>query len=183
MSCKLTEGVSLECDEAILPGVRDRLILINFDDFKAGTLTMDLTNDVLATNLTLPVGVNAYAFIGEGIEPNENLAGDEFQRLYRHETRFRIFKDDPATKQTVLKLTRGKVVAIVETNNDRFEIFGKDSGLICTEYANNRADAAEVGYNLLLSTRERDREKLLPLTLFDTDYLTTKGIVESLLAA
>lgn len=181
--CKITAGVTLACDEFINPGVKDRLILINKEDFDAGTLTMDATNPVLATNLTLPAGVTGFAFEGEGIEPNEALAGDPYQNLFTHQVRFRIFKDDPTTKEQVLNLTRSEVVAIIETKNGRFEIYGVDSGLRATEYANNRNDPAEVGYNLLLSTRENDREGKLPLTLFDTDYASTKAIVDGLLPA
>lgn len=181
MPCKITANVTRDCDDFMNPGVRDRVILVNHDDFKLGTPTWDATNPMLMTNFTLPIGIVGYAYELQGWEPNVSLAGDPYQDLFLHQLRMRIHKDDPATKEQVLNLIKGRVVAFVETNNDRFEVYGKDSGLRVSEYADNRTDPGEVGFNILLATKNNDRESLPPVTLFDTDFATTKTIVDDLL--
>ena len=183
MSCKFDVDIALECDEVIVPGVRDRMILLNHEDL--GAIVYDGANPLLATGLSMINGTRAYSFVGRNgsIEPNERLAQDTYQKLFFHDVTFRVFSDSPEAKKFVQDMVNGKAVAILETNNNKFEIYGVDAGLELKDFGNNRSDPNEVGYRLDMGTNEdRNRESKLPLSLLvGGDFASTRTFVDSLL--
>jgi hypothetical protein len=85
-------------------------------------------------------------------------------------------------------LDGAKVVALVQNNhkgedgNAAFEIYGYETGLRLQELERVIADAENQGaYTVTIRNDEVSRPSSLPHTLWDTDFATTKAIVDSLI--
>jgi hypothetical protein len=98
--------------------------------------------------------------------------------------------NDPATKKTMNDLPKGRFVAIVQNNhkgedgNAAFEIYGTEIGMEITEYTRNNADNDTQGAPALVLRTPGEgsgKEPYLPLTLHDTNFATTKAIVDSII--
>ncbi len=110
-----------------------------------------------------------------------------FLGAFEHEVNFKAFERNADLKSDLVKLAKGRVVAIVENNykgaagEAAFDIFGTDSGMILEALTRDASDADSGGaYDITLKTSEFSRESHLPATLFITDYDTTKAIFDGL---
>lgn len=185
---ELTAGIAYDCDNPPTGGANDRLILVNFDDID-GSVTFDGSNPLLVTNITSGAG-SGFNFEGHNNsnEPRAALVKGRYVNGYDHEVRFKCFSNAPATKDQLRRLDGALVVAIVQNNhkgadgNAAFEIYGLETGLRLQELERIIADAETQGaYNLLLRNDDISKPSTLPHTLYDTDFATTKAIVDGLL--
>ena len=106
---------------------------------------------------------------------------------YDHEVRFKVFSNTPDVKDQLQRLGNKKVVAIVQTNytgedgNAAFHVYGAKTGLELTELTANPNDADTLGaIDVLIKNKETSRPATLPNTIFNTDFATTKAIVDAL---
>jgi len=166
------------------------LILLNFADVEAGTITYDGANPIIVENIVLAGAAVGYVFEGvnNSNEPRSAMVKGRYVNGYDHEVRFKCFDNSPAVKLQLGKLDGAQVVAIVQNNrkgatgNSAFEIYGLQTGLRLQELERILADAETQGaYNLLIRNDEISRPSSLPHTLWDTDFATTLAIVEALL--
>ena len=188
---KISQNIIIDCDNPLVGGAKDRLILINHEDWSDATISRNATNNQLITNIVLGSGVVAYEYEGKNnsVEPRSALVKQRYAEVYDHETIFKVFKSNAATKQQIEKMAKGKMVAVIENNykgadgEGAFEVYGEDSGLELQELERTLADVDTQGaYHLVLRTSEFSKEPHLPATIFITDYATTKAVVDSLLA-
>jgi hypothetical protein len=186
---KISKDQLQNCDYPLVGGVKDRLILINLEDWEDSTITVDPTNEQLITGIALPSGIEAYQYEGKNnsIEAKATLVKSKYSESYDHEVRLKMFYIDAAVKDEIEKLPKGKYVAIVENNfkgddgKGAFEIYGRETGMTSLELNRELNNADTQGaYDILLKTSE-SKEGHLPSTLFNTDYATTKAIVDGLL--
>lgn len=187
---KISASVAIDCDNPLVAGANDRLILINKEDWDNGTITPNVSNSELIEGITLPSGTDAYYFEGknDSVEPKQTLVKQRYAEVYDHEVIFKVFKADAATKQQLEKMVKGKFVAIIENNfkgssgNSCFEIYGYDVGLQVMEMERVIMDAETQGaFNITLRTPENIKEAHLPKTLYITSYAATKAVVDALL--
>jgi hypothetical protein len=185
----LTADILIDCDNPPSGGANDRLILFNYDDIN-GNVTIDGTNSLLFTNITLASGVRGFVFEGlnNSNEPRAALVKGRYVNGYDHEVIFKVFLNSPAAKAQLKKLDGAKVVALVQNNhkgedgNAAFEIYGYETGLRLQELERVIADSETQGaYNVNIRNDEVSRPSSLPQTLWDTDFATTKAIVDSLI--
>jgi hypothetical protein len=184
----LTAGILYDCDNPPSGGANDRLILFNYDDIN-GNVTVDPTNSLLFTDITLASGVTGFVFegINNSNEPRSAMVKGRYVNGYDHEVIFKVFKNSPQAKAQLQKLDGAKVVALVQNNhkgedgNAAFEIYGYETGLRLQELERVIADSELQGaYNVNIRNDEVSRPSSLPHTLWDTDFATTKAIVDSL---
>ena len=186
---KIITGSSSDCDNPVVAGVRDDLILINFDDFEAAVKTENATNKLIIEGIVLGTGITGYKY--EGVRnsnvPTYEMEDKGFTTLFKHHVGFKIFKNDGATKDNIEQLAKGRYVAIFENvakganGSAAYEILGYDSGLIATVVSRNPTDDATQGaYDIMLENSTASLEPHLPRTLFITDYATTTAVVDSL---
>lgn len=187
----LNADILIDCDNPPSGGANDRLILFNFDDINTNaTVTVDPSNSLLFTNIVLASGIRGYVFEGlnNSNEPRAALVKGRYVNGYDHEVIFKVFLNSPAAKLQLNKLDGAKVVALIQNNhkgedgNAAFEIYGYETGLRLQELARVVADAETQGaYNITIRNDEVSRPSSLPQTLWDTDFATTKAIVDSLI--
>lgn len=188
---RINSNILIDCDNPLVGGSNDRLILINKDDWDLATITRDQNNNQLITNIVLASGAVGYIFEGKNnsVEPRQALVKQRYAEVYDHEVIFKVFKADPSAKQQLERLAKGKVVAVVENNwkgdagSGAFEVYGEETGLFVQELERTLADADTQGaYNVNLRTSEQAKESHLPASLWSASYAATKQIVDSLLA-
>lgn len=188
---QISSDILIDCLNPLVGGVKDRLVLMNKEDWDAATITKDQDNAQLISNVILASGAIAYQYEGKNnsVEPRQALVKQRYAEVYDHEVIFKVFKADASTKQQLELLAKGKVVAIVENNwkgasgAGAFEVYGEETGLYVQELDRTLADADTQGaYNVVLRTSEQAKESHLPATLFAGSYAATKQIVDSLLA-
>ena len=186
---KISANVLYDCDNPMVAGAGDNLYLINKDDWDEATITEDVGNSQLITNIVLASGDLSYKFEGKNysVEPTQKLVKQKYAEVYDHEVTFKVFVANAATKEQLEKMASGSVVAIVENvhrgadGESAFEVYGRGSGLEVQDLERMLNDADTQGaFNIVLRSSEVAKEPHLPATLYETDYATTKAIVEGL---
>lgn len=189
LCAKISAGQAFDCANPPLAGVKDKLVLVNYEDFESATITKNNTNPELIENIVLASGVTGYMYEGRNssIEPQASLVKGAYTDSFEHTVMFKVFANSAAVKEQLEKMVNGRVVAVVENNYKgtagagSFEIFGSDAGLIVSELTVVKNDQDTQGsYSVTLKSSEKSRESHLPSTLFKTDYTTSKAIFDSL---
>ena len=174
----LTAGAAYE---TVQPGVKNRLILLNFEEVASYTVSSGIV-----TAVTLDATKTGFAYEGynNSVNAYSDIVKNEYGLYYKHSVKFRVFKRSDAIKQQIMKMAVTKIVALVENhdrNNDMtFELYGLDSGLVMQEGPMNMQDGGGV-WDILLESDDTALEQLRPYTFYDTDYATTLAAAEALL--
>ena len=181
----ISAGVALNCAAPLVPGVETDILLANKSDI-AG-YTVDNTNPLLVTGVTLKSGKMFYKFEGQNdsVEPKSRLVPTRYNDFFEHEARIKIFSNTEAHKLLIEKLIKGLLVALITGKDGRWELYGKDIGLKAQEMERDPNNADTGGaYDILLKTPANTaKEPHLPATFFVTDAATTETEVEDLLEA
>jgi len=187
---EITAGFTPNCDFPLLPGVSDRLVLMNKDDIDI--ITYEIANPQVITNITLKAGKSAYVWQGQNRsnEPASRMVKGRYSNNFDHEVIFKVFGDGPTVKIQLNKFPNANLVAIVENNyrgsagEAAFAVYGISGGLETQELENVKSDSDNDGsYHVMLRSSEFGREPLLPNSWFDTDYATTKALVDGIVNA
>jgi len=184
-------GSDYDCDNPPVAGVDQRLILINKADYDGATITYDVTVTSLITNIVLPSGTMGYAFQGvrTSLKPQSDFIPDEISVGYDHQVDFLVFDVSQTQKDNLQKMGVEKVVAVIQNMNvvgnadSIFEVFGGGVGLELITNTRINGDQATLGvWSLSLKTSDNSgKEPKLPQSFFDTDFVTTKAKVDTLL--
>lgn len=186
---RISANIELDCDNPIQAGVKDRMVLINWDDYDAAVKTVDVSNSQIIESITFATTATGYLVEGQNNsnETKETLIKGRYAKSFEHQVVFKVFNKDADVKQQLERLSKGRVVAIVENNftgvdgNASFDIFGHGSGLIMEALERDASNQDTQGaYDITLKTSEFSREAHLSATLFDTDYTTTKAVFDGL---
>jgi hypothetical protein len=187
---RISAGVARNCDNPLVGGSSNELILINKEDIVSYTENSSNSQIIEGINLVSSPQAVAYKFEGfkNSVEPQIDLAPAAFLNAWKHQILFRIFDNTPDTKKIIDGLANGTVVAIIKNNNQGvngnavYELFGRFAGLELTVATAAKNDADTQGaYVLTLATADGEKEPKLPATVFLTDLATTKALVDSLL--
>lgn len=180
MPCgEISASISYDCQNPLQGGNNPSLYLFNYDDVVG--VVADGTTDNLITDITRATGKAAYKFEGyrNSLTPSqESLLPDTGQMLFKHQVNFFVFSISQIVKNQIQQLALGRFIAIVENNGknaDSFEVYGLGNGMELTAQELRNSNANNGAYNLILATADGEFEPKLPLTLFDTDYATTKA--------
>ena len=185
---KISDDIFNDCDETLIGGVRDRLVLFNIDDID--TYTKNVTNSQIIEDINLITSPAARGYVFEGqnnsIDDSTALSKGAYSVGYMHKIIFRVFGNGPEIKKQLEALAKGKTVAVVQNNfkgadgQAAFELKGMDSGLEVLELTSDKSDADTQGaYVVTLSTNEKFKEAHLPATVFITDFETTRDMIDS----
>lgn len=186
---KISADITVNCDKPIQAGTRDKMWVMNFEDWQAATITPNGTNPQIYEGISLPSGAVAYVVegINNSILPKNAYVKGPYLGSFDHEVNFKAFSLNPTVKDELEKATKGRLVCIVENNykgddgEAAFEVYGPDCGLIVESLERDPSSADTQGaYDIVLKSSEKAREAHLPATIFLTDYPTSKAIVEGL---
>jgi hypothetical protein len=183
----ISADIFLNCTKPISAGVRDTLYIFNLADLES--VVENSTNPNIIEDIVLASGAFLYRVEGKNNsnEPRSALSKGTFSTAYDHEVIFKVFSVESDTKSQLQYMANTKLVAIVENNfkgvagSVPYEIYGLTAGLELQALERILNDADTQGaYNLTLASSETIKEPTLPKTFFDTDYATTKALLEAL---
>lgn len=186
----ITADVLKNCDNPLVGGTKDRLLLFNHADISS--VLKDVSNELIIEDIIQAVGTKAQQIEGYNGSHNHNfsLAKRKYRDVYDHSGKLIILDISPATKKIIDDMAGGRYVALYENNhkgaagNSAFEVLGIDVGLELTSLTRaSDDDDNDGGFVLELKTPEsgNGKESRMPATFFKTDYATTKALVDGYL--
>ena len=169
------------CDQQVIAGVNDRLVLLNYNDFLAAARTYDSSGRL--TNIVMASGTVGYVFEGKNnsVKPSMALVRQTYSEGYDHKVDFLVFNTGQYTKNNLENMARTKMVAIIQNSSETFEVYGSKQGMIVLTNARELQNA-ETGaaFQISLSTPELTKEPKLPIDLLVTDFVSTLALVNSI---
>lgn len=183
-------NITLNCDDPLSAGVVATFLIANKDDI--ASITLDPSNAMLATAITMKSGKKFYTFEGQlqSTEPNFAMIKGKYINQFEHKVGFLVFKIDPTTKEQILNFKDGNFVVLAENNytgstgNCKYEIYGGGTGMKAEVIERNPNDTENLGaFKLELKTAEYARESKPPMTFFVTDLAATETARTALLTA
>lgn len=193
MACgSITTGSVIDsCDDIPAGGTRARLILMNLDEIE----DFDTDADGNISSITMASGKYAYEFLGfrNDVKKSEEVLKPEIGiPKFKHNAGFVIYENTQLQKNNIEKLTRGRVVAIIENKGkgeNAFEVAGITVGLGIVAGAIRNAHENGGYFVLSLSTPDDEGElepKLMQTLLVsgsgDSAYTANLAYVDALLA-
>ena len=185
MPCEglITANILFDCDNPSIGGLETDVLLINAEDINIATTTISSTNKTLMTNLALKA--TKVGFLLQGVKQingtSYELVKKEFgPDKFKHMFTGVILNPSAANKLQATQLSEGgKYVVVVEqkwkgaSNADAFQVYGYKSGLdLMTLTYNSKENDGTISFTL--ESTEGFEEPIVPYTLLETDYATTK---------
>lgn len=195
MECaNLDSNILIDCDNPLQAGTRDRMVLINYQAWLDAVMTTATLNSEIIESIALASGDTGYLIegINNSNEPLVTFKRSRYLGSFEHQVKFKGFDVSPTVKSALEKLSKGRVVAIVENNykgtdgNCAFDVYGADGGLIMPDGGLIRDPSStdtQGAYDVTLKSSEFSMESRLPKRIFLTDYTTSKAIFDSLYTA
>lgn len=183
VECGISTGVGLTCQtrKDAAGGIKTKIWLFNVSD--VSSLTTDGNGFVTAINFEAYKGL--IEFTGDF---NANNATSDMTRTdggnasFPHSLVMTLYDVTPAHKAALEDLTYANgVAAIVETSQERFEMYGWSLGMVVESgpRSTGQSPADSTARVVTLSGPQSLLEKIV----FDTDYATTKALLESYVVA
>lgn len=183
----ITAGNAPDCDYPLVGGVNEIMTLMNFNDITS--YTENATTKVIEA-ITMSGATVGFAFQGQLLshECKYTLVPKNYNNMYKHEIKFLCFNVSPAAKLNLEKMAKGRIVAAVQNNyhnatgDSVFEVYGKECGLYVSAMERVLNDPDNQGAIVVtLSSHEKSLEGRMPVSIFITDYTTTKAVYDGLL--
>jgi len=187
----ISSNLDFSCDDPIVGGIRNEIILFNFDDFQGAQITYNVSNTLVIEDIILPTGVTGYTYSApeDAFNASAKLVPGGLQPSYDHMVSGIVLDVSPSGKQQLEKLAKGKVVVLVKNNykgtngNAAYELYGMQVGLKLNELVWDKADKETQGAaKFTLASSDKYKEPRPTRTVFITDYATTTTLVDSLAA-
>ena len=190
MACAgITVGAIYDCDDPLVPFVRQRLLLGNIADIE--TITRSVTDDNIIEGITMKSTKAMFAFEGvkQTITAQCELVASDLATQYNHQVGLSVFDVSALQKQNLQGMATLEQFAIVENSHDTsladsvFEVFGISRGMLPSELIRINGDSDTGGaYRITLITPDTGgKESTLVDSFFITDQTTTDAAVEALL--
>ena len=187
MACNISTGQSFTCSDknASIGGAKAKIWLGNLDDLDltVGTkgFNFDVNGFVSAINFKATKGLYEFDCVKDSVLATYSRSVTEGKiGIYPQNIGFKTIDVTPTQRAALDNLANADALfVIVETTSGRFELFGKDRGLSLGD-ANERSLGAiatdDTSANISLASIG---EAASPSIIFDTDYATTYGLIES----
>lgn len=188
---EISSDLTFDCNSPIVGGVRNEIILFNYDDFQGATITFNGSNTLIVEDIVLPSGVTGYTYScpENGFNALASLVEGAYFPTYDHKIMGLVFDLSAAGKLQLEKLAKGKVVVLVKNNykgtsgNAAYELYGYDVGLKLRQLDQDKKNKDnQSAYAFTLATPDDIKEPRLPRTVFITSYAVTTALVDSLVA-
>jgi len=186
MACgALQRGSTPNCDTPFQGGNKNKIILIEKEDYDLATKTYD-TLGRLAT-ITMPSGKTAWPFSGfkNSAKPSYKLViAPSGQSQYEHMCEYSVYEYSQTAKNNLQRKANGRYIGIIENNlgdANAFEVLGIGVGMQLKEMGRNPQDNGGA-FKLILATPENEYEGTLPIGMLATDYAGTVAAIKVIVA-
>jgi hypothetical protein len=188
----LTAGIAANCDTKLVGGASVRLLLANHSEILESFYAYNSEYPDVIESITLSSSpaVKFYAYEGfkASVAPQFTTVENAFTDLWNHQIDFIVFANSRQAKKQLKQLAKGRMVAIVENNykgeggngDGTFELYGKAQGLFGAIVRVINDPDTQGAYRVTIQSPADQKEPDMPATIWDTDYATTKAIIDSL---
>ena len=146
---KLAQDMGASCETPSVAGLKNKGVLINYDDVDFDKLKYSETNKNIVETFALKTGARAYSVYMPGKTPftgtQKALVEGTYRNKFEKTVALVILDNGPEVSKDVIDpLANGKFVAILENeyqgkNKDNtFEIFGLEQGLVAQEMTDDK---------------------------------------------
>jgi hypothetical protein len=154
MSCALTQSLNLDCRDSF--GGAKSVLVVEYDNVTAYTLTAGVISAITKASGKFFRKYNLVAFTASA---NTAGAHDRAQGTssYTQTVTFPINKMSTSVKDEIELLAKNRLLFIVEDNNGKYWLFGKDFGMMATttESMTGTALSDRNGYMLTFESIEK----------------------------
>lgn len=186
----LTQSFGFNCTSPLAGGTADRAYIIDYEKYRAATIDTNATNFMVKEGITL-AGTDAFFTVdgkNNSNAPSFNLVKQAYADVYDHLFNFLCFDLSNEAKKALNDMVGGRYVVIFENNyrgnsaEATFEILGSNAGLEFKTFTRDPLNNDNQGaYVITMGTPDVGKEPHAPYSLFDTDYATTKALLEGLI--
>lgn len=180
----ISDNMSQDCNNPRVAGYEDIALIINRSEIDWSAVTYDPTNKRIVKSLAMATGKTPYVVYNPRVNPapfngtNATFNADN----NRYDKTVQCYYEGiggAAALNVVEPLKAGSYVMLLQRKDHRgdgsFQLIGFESGLKATAQVQDE----ETGYWLMTMTTN---EPSADVSLFDTDYATTKTAFDTLLA-
>lgn len=181
----LLGSITQDCDNPRIAGYEDVALIINRADIDWTAVTTSAANPRIIENLPLVEGKKPFVIYNPRVNPSPfngtNATFEQDTNRYTKTVQF-YFEGigGKAANDVVEPLKAGSYLVILQRKDHRgdgsFQVIGYQTGLTATEQVQDE----ETGYWLNTMTCS---EPSAEVSFFKTDYATTKGLFDTLLAS
>ena len=184
MSCKgIFQGADFDCDNPLIAGVDEQLVLFNLLDIES--IVFDVDEPSVITDIILKNGASAFTFDGtrQSLVPEEHFIPGRFSVGYDHQVAFQVFDISQKSKNNLEAMFIRKTVGVVHDKEGSFEVYGIVQGLEGLTKDRLPGDQDTGGsFSIVLKTSDNTaREPKSPQTWLDTDEATTADLIAALI--
>ncbi len=170
--------------EVQINGIDDRLFIVPFNSIdKIATLgAFQKEPELLLTDLVMKTNKSLFYCIGKSsVVPSTTFSRTTNSHQTKHEVRFKVFKDDPATRANLERLKEGKFLIIVQFADGTFDTYGLYQGMYMTEMPYTPADSATNRvYSIAFASLDTAQEPYGSVNLLKVSNSATLLYLESL---
>lgn len=181
---KLAANVTAAACKFVPAGIQGDCVLINFDDWKAATITK--SGNVISA-IALATGGHGYHIVShdKAFTGSYSMTKGTYVNGYVHQLVLRSFDRTQDVKDFVNVMTNGRFVALVinmDTTNDatKYEVYGGDSGLKVSASTFDSSNTDGVINEMTLASEDGELESRIPDSFYNTDLATTAAAYEAL---
>jgi hypothetical protein len=188
MNCsKITGNLQMASCRNAVAGIKGEAIIINFDDWKAATIT-ELNGVISAIALAGATKASKFTSHEKAFESSSNLQKGTYNSSFAHQIIMRAFDRTQTLKDDINKMANGRYVAIIinRDQNDEpttVELLGAENGLVANAIEHNSADNDGVAYAITLGSEEGAYESEIPKSVYTNSLAATLTMIEALCAA
>jgi hypothetical protein len=183
---KISKDINKSCTYPLQAGVRDRAVIINFDDLSSKVYGAD---NFTIEDLLLISGTTAIQIEGKNnsIKPKSMMVSQLYENMFDHQLEIIGFDISPEIKADLNSAKNGRFIVVTENyfkgenGESAFEVYGLTTGLEITVIERDPNDQDTQGAFKITFFTKTNKEPNLPNPLFFTDYATSKAIVDGLL--
>lgn len=188
MDCsKITGNLAMASCRNAVAGILGEAILINFDDWKAATITE--SNGVISS-IVLDGTTKGCKFTSheKAFEASVQMNKGTYGNSFSHQVIMRAFDRTQTLKDDINKIAHGRYVVIVinrdrESDSTVYEAYGTENGLAASAIEYNSTDGDGIAYAITLASEDNARESEVPKSVFTNTLDATKTMVDGLVAA
>jgi hypothetical protein len=186
------QGSGVSCDDPLVTGLRQRLLLANLEDIEEFTHSVVPGEENVITGIIMKATKTFFEFDGvkQSISCQSDIVNGSVSVGYDHTVNLSVFQVGSEDRRNLQAMAYKPQVAILEASspdtslgNGIFQVYGQTRGL--EVLTNTRIDAdQDTGGAYVLQIKTSDaggKETSLPEVFFTVDYATTLAAVNALL--
>lgn len=174
-NCVIDVGAAFDCSAVPIGGVTDNIILINYVDWIAGTVVVDVGVTEEITSIALDTGAQGYEF---SVAQSGSLIPSDVLRVvaggmsgFDHQLDATISDTSQLQRENIAKMRFGRIVGIVTTLDGKSAVYGQNVGMLLSDFQDLQGDATKGGtLQFILKTTDTQSPETMPAQIIASAF-------------